>query len=301
MFNKYLTKSGRISTKQPQQIKTQWYIQRAQEVHGTKYLYNRFEFNGSTTKSIITCRVHGDFTQTPNNHISNKQGCPTCQGKTLGLEEFLLRANQAHGDTYDYSASVFKGMKSKINIVCRTHGEFYQQAYDHVCGHGCAKCAGVYNLDREQVVEQFVKTHGDKYDYSQVVYAGDQVKVRILCKKHGPFYQNPGHHKRGHGCPCCQDRHNQDTVYLLRDTQSNLVKIGITNNLARRVKEIGLTLEVLAVATVKQPRILEQSLHNEFSQFRKPNLQQASGSSEFFSLSQEQIENLINRLKEEEE
>lgn len=41
MFEKYLTKTGRLSTKQPQEVKNQWYIQKFQEVHGNKYDYSK--------------------------------------------------------------------------------------------------------------------------------------------------------------------------------------------------------------------------------------------------------------------
>lgn len=47
------------------------------------------------------------------------------------------------------------------------------------------------------------KVHGDKYDYSQVVYKGSQVEICIVCKKHGPFLQKPADHLQGKGCPTC--------------------------------------------------------------------------------------------------
>lgn len=298
MFKEYLTKTGRISTKQPRYIKTWWYISRAQEVHGNKYQYDKFEYLGATIKSIITCKIHGDFTQTPNNHISNKQGCPHCQGKTIGMTEFLLRAEQAHGNRYDYTKSVFKGMKSKINIQCKVHGEYTQVAYDHVSGHGCAKCAGNYKLTNQQVVQQFVQVHKNSYDYSEVDYVNDATKVKIICREHGVFLQTPRHHKDGHGCPSCQDRHNQDTLYVLKDQASGLVKIGVTNNLPRRIGEIGLDVETLLAVKVAQPRILEQKLHQKFSKHRVTNHSQASGITEFFQLTPESINQLLNSLKE---
>lgn len=51
--------------------------------------------------------------------------------------------------------------------------------------------------------------HGDKYDYSQVIYIGMQSKVKIICPDHGVFEQSPSVHihKGGCGCPVCwQDR-----------------------------------------------------------------------------------------------
>lgn len=52
-------------------------------------------------------------------------------------------------------------------------------------------------------IEKAQKVHGDKYDYSKVVYiTGDQA-VCIICPKHGEFWQKPRVHLRGRGCKQC--------------------------------------------------------------------------------------------------
>lgn len=58
-------------------------------------------------------------------------------------------------------------------------------------------------LTTEEFIEQCKKTHGDKYDYSKVEYKGYNVKVEIICKEHGSFWQLPNNHRRGQGCPVC--------------------------------------------------------------------------------------------------
>ena len=47
------------------------------------------------------------------------------------------------------------------------------------------------------------ETHGDKYDYSSVIYKNAREKVSIICPDHGPFPQVPDSHARGCGCPKC--------------------------------------------------------------------------------------------------
>jgi predicted nucleic-acid-binding Zn-ribbon protein len=54
-----------------------------------------------------------------------------------------------------------------------------------------------------EVIEQFHSTHGDRYDYSQVVYSTSLKKVEVTCRKHGLFYISPGHHMNGVGCRKC--------------------------------------------------------------------------------------------------
>ena len=44
-------------------------------------------------------------------------------------------------------------------------------------------------LTKEEFIRRARKTHGDKYDYSKVVYKNSEEKVCIVCHKHGDFYQ----------------------------------------------------------------------------------------------------------------
>lgn len=56
----------------------------------------------------------------------------------------------------------------------------------------------------EQFIEEARQVHGDKYDYSKVVYNNCDEKVEIICKKHGVFYQSPYNHcRKKQGCPKC--------------------------------------------------------------------------------------------------
>lgn len=60
---------------------------------------------------------------------------------------------------------------------------------------------------QEQATTVFVKKakakHGDKYDYTQVVYQTAKKKVALICGEHGAFLQTPSDHLNGCGCPSC--------------------------------------------------------------------------------------------------
>ena len=58
-------------------------------------------------------------------------------------------------------------------------------------------------LTKEQILENFLKTHKNKYDYSLVEYVNSRTKVKIICPKHGIFEQHVNNHIRGEGCPYC--------------------------------------------------------------------------------------------------
>ena len=55
------------------------FIEEATKVHGGLYEYHKVEYKGDKTKVCIVCPVHGDFWQTPSNHLKGK-GCPYCAG-----------------------------------------------------------------------------------------------------------------------------------------------------------------------------------------------------------------------------
>ena len=58
-------------------------------------------------------------------------------------------------------------------------------------------------LTTQEVIKDFKKIHGDKYNYSKVIYKDARTPVNIICKKHKTFPQTPTSHKSGRGCPDC--------------------------------------------------------------------------------------------------
>jgi hypothetical protein len=61
-------------------------------------------------------------------------------------------------------------------------------------------------LTLEEFIKKAKKIHGEKYDYSKVVYINGITKVCIICSIHGEFWQNPESHLhsiRPQGCPKC--------------------------------------------------------------------------------------------------
>ncbi len=48
-------------------------------------------------------------------------------GNKLTLEQFISRANTIHNSKYNYSKTKYLNSRSKIIIVCPSHGEFKQK------------------------------------------------------------------------------------------------------------------------------------------------------------------------------
>lgn len=63
----------------------------------------------------------------------------------------------------------------------------------------------------EQVKADFKETWGDRYDYSMITeYTNNKMKLPIICRSHGVFYQSGLEHHRGHGCPLCANQKTSD-------------------------------------------------------------------------------------------
>ena len=58
--------------------KTEYFINMALEKHNYKYTYENVIWVTATDKVAITCKEHGVFWQTPNNHLDGK-GCDKCR------------------------------------------------------------------------------------------------------------------------------------------------------------------------------------------------------------------------------
>lgn len=119
----------------------------------------------------------------------------------LGLEELY---NSIHNSKYDYSKAVYLNSKTKMCIICPEHGEFWQSHNKHGSAkQGCPVCTGKQVGNREEFINKAKVIHGDKYDYSKVVYEKRHAKVKITCPVHGEFEQLPTNHLRGKGCDKC--------------------------------------------------------------------------------------------------
>ncbi|MGY8635818.1 hypothetical protein RAD15_25435 [Bradyrhizobium sp. 14AA] len=126
----------------------------------------------------------------------------------LTLDLFLSRARKAHGDKYEYEHVVLVNGKTKIRIGCPVHGIFEQIPDTHMRGFGCKACGAIDSADKRRfTAHEFIKrsrsAHGSRYDYSRVIYRGNDQNVAIICSEHGTFSQTPAGHMSGKGCSRC--------------------------------------------------------------------------------------------------
>jgi len=131
---------------QLQRSNNQEFIQKAIDTHGDKYDYSKVEYLNCDKNVIIVCKYHGDFCQTPYNHLKGS-GCNDCsikknsQSRRSNTQEFIKKAIAKHGELYDYGKVKYgKNNEEPVIIVCKDHGEFKTRPYAHLGGTGCPKC-----------------------------------------------------------------------------------------------------------------------------------------------------------------
>ena len=207
------------------------FIQDANKIHNHKYDYSKVDYVNTDTKVQIVCIEHGEFLQTPNEHLKG-HGCPKCakDKKRKTTEQFIQEASFIHKNKYDYSKVYYQNNCTKVCIICPIHGEFWQSPKKHLMGaQGCPRCnlyKGKKTKDVEHIsfstsvdlktefIQKAILKHSSKYDYSKVEYISSNTKVCIICPKHGEFWQTPHHHLEGRGCPKCGRKIVTTETYL---------------------------------------------------------------------------------------
>ena len=146
-------------------LTTSEFIEKAKSVHGDRYDYSKVNYANNRTKTTITCSEHGEFEQLASNHLTGA-GCPKCSAERLGRSqrlttgEFIEKAKAVHGDKYDYSkAEYLDNNRTKITIICSTHGEFEQRPNDHLSGSGCPKCTNSGPSEPEQMIFELCQSY----------------------------------------------------------------------------------------------------------------------------------------------
>lgn len=134
-------------------------------------------------------------------------------------EIFIARSIEKHGNKYDYSSTFYSGMRKRLTIICRNHGNFIQIANVHLNGSGCPKCKKNRPMNSEIFKSKSILKHGDTYIYDKSIYTGSENIITITCKIHGDFDQVAKSHLRGGNCPNCR-KHVIDNETFIEKSKS---------------------------------------------------------------------------------
>ncbi len=208
-------------------LTTEQFIEKAREVHGNKYDYSKVEYVNNNTKVCIICPKHGEFWQTPDNHMHG-QKCYKCSKISMGNkqriseEEVKKRIIEKYGDRFDLSKLNFTDYKHKVTLICKEHGEFSITLSNlfKKTSEGCRRCGiekrtKLRALKLDDFKKRALELHNGKYVYSKVEYKNNRTKVCIICPIHGEFWQTPDNHLnkiRPQGCPKCKSSNLERSI-----------------------------------------------------------------------------------------
>lgn len=165
--NKGCPACGELQRRSSKRVKYEEFLRRATKAHGARYVYGVNSAWGGVKSTVdIYCPEHGKFQQLAENHCKG-HGCNSCADKERAsstrenyAKEFFLRFSVAHGgEKYDYSRSCYSAAKSKMEIICKEHGRFFQTPDSHARGNGCPKCVGKVSKT-EQFLADFLSSLG---------------------------------------------------------------------------------------------------------------------------------------------
>lgn len=282
------------------------FVERAKEIHGDNYDYSLVYYKTCKDKVEIICNTCGNhFTQTPDNHINLKRGCPVCKGsrisqsKTKPHEKWVEDIEKKN--TY---IEILEEITTGWNkVLCRCKVCNHEWSATPVIlkrGHGCPGCGGSMKKTTEEFIQDAVAIHGNKYNYSKVRYVNSHIKVTIVCTDHGDFCQSPTQHLGGGGCPKCTKRgflsHDCGKLYIMVDDPEvpTFMKIGVSHNESKRRDQIlksaqrsgagicDLYIVKTLEGSTENMLAVEKSMHKAFSKYKINFPVKFDGSTEFF-------------------
>lgn len=206
---------------------TKSFVDACNYIHGGRYIYDKTKYVKRNQKVIITCPEHGDFEQTPGNHLYG-YGCPVCAGvNKLTPEIFRVKAKTVHGDKYDYSL-VTGNISShrKVTIICPEHGAFQQTPTGHLSGKGCLKCApkkraktnveryGVRNvMSLQSTLEKIKAATHKKYGVDYAMQDKDLASKNVEAKRQSGTFSTSSVEEHVKGFDDFESQYNKDVRY----------------------------------------------------------------------------------------
>lgn len=170
------------------------FAERAKEVHGDRYGYDKVDYVKYNRKVCITCPIHGDFWQTPNSHLRGT-GCPKCKNSVLETNvRILLEKNNIE----------YIPEKSVRDLTNEMTGDKPQRVDFYLPKHNlCIECQGEQHFlpvpfgkmsedkskkqfDKNVIMDEFKYNSLVKYEYDIIYF----FKFRYLNTNRGRWYED---------------------------------------------------------------------------------------------------------------
>lgn len=199
-------------------MKAEEFIRRAKAVHGERFDYSMVrDIKNLKEKVLIVDTTLGIAEQQAHLHLKGRipikfkskyiKSPPYRKGTSRReeirtLESFVTRGRELFGPIFDYSKVSFTKSSDIVTIIYEGT-EYKQRVSSHMSGLLPLALSAKMRRHREidartkKFIKRAIAVHGNKYDYSKVVYINSHHPVIIVDEKYGEFMQTPSNHLAG--------------------------------------------------------------------------------------------------------
>lgn len=109
---------GRNKTESVRRRTISYFVDNAHKVHNNRYNYDSVIYISGRKNVTITCELHGNFRQTPNNHLRGT-GCPTCADRNYNCV-YIWQAGKSEG-VWKIGICKYNKVNTRIRNVASAH------------------------------------------------------------------------------------------------------------------------------------------------------------------------------------
>lgn len=246
-------------------------------------------YKNKESKLIIRCKKHGDWNPAIENYVRNGR-CNQCviESRRLDIKDVEKRVKESLNDDQTAVGVVGKyiNLNSRFKVNCNHHGE-WESSILHIIHSksGCPRCGHqVVAMKRRSPLDLVLKridsilSKDGKYTFVSLDgdYKNSKSRVILSCKDHGEWSVDISTILANRvGCQSCSKAgfkpHDDAYLYILRSDCGRFFKVGISNNLKRRMVELKRSTP-FAFSNIhvtrgigREIRDMEKTLHGEFT------------------------------------
>lgn len=234
------------------------------ETKGYDFLGFAGEWKGAKTRVALRCLHDGHEWDVRIANLQQGKGCPKCStsSKRLSQCEVIKRLEALSGITFiGFVGGEHVNHNTRCSVSCDTCYHKWSPSYDNLVNHGtgCPKCAGKYTPTTEEAIKRINNLPNVKLNFFITgKFIGGKTHCNVTHTECGHTWETRYNNlvNYGTGCPkCAKTGYNPDksgTLYFLRSTTRDIVKIGITNKPEQRIKQLtrGTPFEFNVIAQV---------------------------------------------------
>jgi hypothetical protein len=169
---------------------TQELVEQLKQLYGDYYNYSLVEWSGRENKIKIICPKHNIQEINTRYALRGNMCCKECYFDTRRLtqEQFLEQAKKIHGNSFDYSKSVYKNATTPIIIKCSKGHTFKMKPQMHLYNCcGCPICMSEKHSSGERKIRWYLAQNKIEFE-EQKTFDGCKHKQLLLFDFYLPQY-----------------------------------------------------------------------------------------------------------------